>query len=94
MLQSVVARLGYRPEQCFSWATHGGAELDLLVVDGRHRLGFEFKRTTGPRITPSMRAAIADLGLERLDVIHAGAATFPLHKKIRAVSAARLSQDV
>ena len=94
VLQSVVARLGCRPEQCFFWATHGGAELDLLVVDGRHRLGFEFKRTTGPRITPSMRAAITDLELERLDVIHAGAATFPLHKKIRAVSAARLSQDV
>jgi predicted AAA+ superfamily ATPase len=94
LLESVVAHLGCRPEQCFFWATHGGAELDLLVVNGRHRLGFEFKRTTAPRITPSMRAAIADLGLERLDVIHAGAETFSLHRKIRAVSAARLAQDL
>lgn len=94
LIESVVGHLGCRPEQCFFWATHGGAELDLLVVDGRRRLGFEFKRTTVPRVTPSMRAAIADLGLRRLDVIHAGEATFPLQKKVRAVAAARLSEDV
>jgi hypothetical protein len=28
-----------------SWATHAGAELDLLVVRDRRRVGFEFKRT-------------------------------------------------
>jgi len=94
LIESVTAHLGCRPEHCFFWATHGGAELDLLVVAGRRKLGFEFKRTTAPRVTPSMRAAVADLGLERLDVIHAGDATFQLQKRIRAVAAARLSQDV
>jgi predicted AAA+ superfamily ATPase len=94
LMEWVMAHLGSRPEHCFYWATHGGAELDLLVLDGRRKLGFEFKRTTAPRVTPSMRAAVADLGLERLDVIHAGDATFQLQKKIRAVAAARLSEDL
>lgn len=94
VIESVIAQLECRREQCFFWGTHGGAELDLLVVDGRRRRGFEVKRTTAPRVTPSMRAALTDLALDRLDVIHAGDATFPLHKRIRAVAAVRLGQDL
>jgi predicted AAA+ superfamily ATPase len=85
-LNTVVHRLGARPEECFFWATHAGAELDLLVVRGRTRLGFEFKRTVAPRVTRSMRTALEDLGLQRLDVIHAGDRTFPLSARIRAVA--------
>ena len=47
--------LDVRPDECFFWATHAGAELDLLVVRGRRRWGFEVKRTSAPTITPSMR---------------------------------------
>jgi hypothetical protein len=43
---------------------------------------------------PSMRAALADLGLQRLDVIHAGDETFPLAKNVRAVALQRLLADV
>ncbi|MEK7443466.1 MAG: ATP-binding protein, partial [candidate division NC10 bacterium] len=72
MLSEVIQRLGAEPRECHFWATHGGVELDLLVVRGRRRLGFEFKRTSGPSVTRSMHVALADLRLERLDVIHAG----------------------
>lgn len=94
LLEEVIRRLGARPDQCFFWATHAGAELDLLLTLGPRRLGFEFKRTSAPRVTPSMRSALTDLGLERLDVIHAGPDTFPLADRIRAVSAARLIADI
>lgn len=94
LLEQVIRRLGARPDQCFFWATHAGAELDLLVVLGRRRVGFEFKRTSAPQVTPSMRIALTDLGLERIDVIHAGRDTFPLDSRIRAVSAGRLLSDV
>lgn len=94
LLDQVIRLLGARPDQCFFWATHAGAELDLLVTLGRKRLGFEFKRTSAPQVTPSMRIALSDLGLERIDVIHAGRDTFPLGDRIRAVSAARLVGDV
>lgn len=90
----VVKTLGARPDQCFFWATHAGAELDLLVVAGGKRRGFEVKLTDAPRVTPSMRTAFEDLKLESLDVIHAGAETTPLGPGIRAVSATRLLDDL
>ncbi|MCK6528433.1 ATP-binding protein [Myxococcota bacterium] len=93
-LDQVVARLGAEHEECFFWAVHTGAELDLLVVRGGLRLGFEFKRTSAPHLTPSMRSALTVLGLERLDVVHAGPDTFPLAPKVRAVAMARLLQDL
>jgi len=93
-LHQVTAWLGAEPEQCFFWATHAGAELDLLVVQGSRRLGFEFKRTSTPRRRKSMHVAMADLGLERLDVIYPGEETFPMAEKIRAVGLSRLLTDV
>jgi hypothetical protein len=41
-----------------------------------------------------MRVALQDLGLESLDVVHAGEKTFPLGEKIRAVAMSRLWRDV
>lgn len=93
-LQEVVARLGARPEECFFWATHGGAELDLLVVRGNLRLGFEFKRSEAPKVTPSMRTALHDLSLDRLDVVHAGTETWPMGDRLRAVALSRVLDDV
>ena len=85
-IETIVARLGTHPEETYFWATHGGAELDLLVVRGRRRLGFELKRTVAPRTTRSMHIALEDLKLERIDVVHAGEGTFPLAERIRAVA--------
>lgn len=85
-MDQVVRHLGGRQDECYFWATHGGAELDLLIVRGRKRYGFEIKRTTTPRMTPSMRHALRDLTLTRLDVIHAGEHTFPLANRTRAVT--------
>jgi predicted AAA+ superfamily ATPase len=93
-MTQVVARLAARPEQCYFWRTHNGAELDLLVVRGRERLGFEFKRTSTPGVTPSMRSALTDLRLTRLDVVHAGHETFPLAPRVRAVALSRLLDTV
>jgi hypothetical protein len=94
VIGEVIVRLGARPEETFFWATHAGAELDLLVVRGRRRLGFEIRRTTAPASTRSMHAARQSLGLERVDVIHAGEHTFPLAEGIRAVAFERLFQDL
>ena len=94
MADQIIRTLNVEPEHCFYWATYAGAELDLLVFQGRKRVGFEIKRTTCPRVTPSMRSALSDLKLERIDVIHAGESTFDLQKHIRAVSWKRLSRDL
>jgi predicted AAA+ superfamily ATPase len=94
VLEQVIRGLGARTEECFFWATHGGAELDLVVVRGRKKLGFEIKRTSSPKLTPSMHSALSDLRLHSLDVIHAGDETFQLGKKVRAVAFARLLDDL
>lgn len=90
LVKEIVERLNARTEECFFWATHTGAELDLLIVSGRRRFGFEIKRTTAPRLTRSMATVLEDLDLERLDVIHAGEKTFSLARKVRAVAAREL----
>lgn len=87
LLSEVVRRLRAERHECFFWRTHAGAGLDLLVVRGVRRLGFEFRRTDAPSVTPSMRSAIETLRLDRLDVIHVGPRTYPLERGVRAVAA-------
>lgn len=93
-LDLVMSRLTARPEECFFWATHGGAELDLLIVRGNRRLGFEFKRTVAPTITPSMRTALRDLRLDSLVVVHAGSRSYRLAPNILAIPLDRILEDI
>ncbi len=93
-ISQIVNRLNMRPQECFFWATHAGAELDLLIVRGRKRWGFEVKRTSAPSITPSMRTALDDLKLQRLFVIHAGEHSFDMAKNIRAVALPHLLDEL
>ena len=94
IIEQLMTHLRAEPEECFFWATHAGAELDLLVVRGARRRGFEIKRTTSPSMTKSMVSALKDLRLTSLEVIHAGDTTFDLADRVRAVSANRLLSDV
>ncbi len=69
------------PDEVYFWGTHGGAELDaLLMLDGR-RLGLEIKRADAPRLTPSMRHALTDLRLDALWVLYPGTHAYPLHER-------------
>ena len=94
LLEAVIHQCEARSKDCYFWATHAGAELDLLIDRGSRRYGFEFKHTVAPAITKSMRTAMEDLGLNRLYVIHAGSETFPMSTRIRAVAASRLLEDL
>jgi len=90
LLRQVTAHLGAAAEECFFWATHSGAELDLLWVRGRKRWGFEFKRTSAPKLTASLKAAVETLGLQRAYLLHAGEKSFPLDRQVTAVAAGQL----
>lgn len=94
VIQQISERLGAQPDECFFWATHSGAELDLLWVRGQRRWGFEIKRTTAPTATRSLRTAIDTLGLQRAYLVHAGAETFRLTPKITALAATRILHDL
>ncbi len=65
-------------DEAYFWATHAGAELDLLLQIGPKRLGIEIKRSDAPTLTPSMRTALADLDLERLIVLYPGERSYSL----------------
>jgi predicted AAA+ superfamily ATPase len=93
-IKEIIHLLGASHEECFFWATYSGAELDLLIIRGRQRLGFEIKLTTAPRLTPSMRSALESLKLDRLVVVHSGEHAFPMADRIDAVPFARLSECV
>jgi len=58
------------PDEAWFWATHNGAEIDLILLKDGHRLGVECKRVDAPRLTPSMRIALEDLKLERIAVVY------------------------
>jgi predicted AAA+ superfamily ATPase len=82
------------PDEAYFWGTHGGAELDLLLVKDGHRLGVEVKRMDGPRISPSMRNALEDLKLERLTVIYPGNRRYRLTEEIEVVPLTELEEAI
>jgi predicted AAA+ superfamily ATPase len=94
VLDQLLTHLGIEWRDAYFWATHAGAELDLLVFQGGERVGFEIKRTATPSTSRSMHAAIQTLSLSRLYVIHAGSDTFPLKENIRAVAFRDLLTEV
>lgn len=74
-----------RPDAAYFWATHQGAELDLLMLKGRQRVGVEFKRADAPKVTASMRIAMHDLKLDALYVVYPGEQRFSLADGVEAV---------
>ena len=83
-----------RPTEAYFWATHQGAELDLLLFKHRRRVGVEIKRADAPKLTPSMRIALADLKLDRLLVIYPGNKPYRLAPKVDVVPASSVAEFV
>ncbi|RZU01082.1 hypothetical protein EV670_1797 [Rivibacter subsaxonicus] len=74
-----------RPDEAYFWATHAGAELDLLMFKDGRRVGVEFKRSDAPALTPSMRIASQDLALDALYVVYPGDRRYVLAPRVEAV---------
>jgi predicted AAA+ superfamily ATPase len=82
-LEQVLAIL--RPRDAYFWASHQGAELDLMLELGGKRYGFEFKLSDAPTATKSMHIAVSDLKLRRLFVIYPGADEYSLDAHIEVL---------
>jgi hypothetical protein len=78
----------------YFWATHAGAELDLLCFRDGRRYGFEFKYADAPSSTKSMHVALEGLKLERLFVVYPGSESYPLGERSEVVSIQRLRDRV
>lgn len=73
------------PDEVYFWATHSGAELDLVLIKNGRMFGVECKRVDAPRLTPSVRIALEDLNLEQIAVIYPGTQRYELGDKADAV---------
>ena len=73
------------PDAASFWATHTGAELDLLMLKHGRRVGVEFKHQDAPTLPPSMRIALADLALDALYVVYPGERRYRLAENVQAV---------
>lgn len=93
VIGQIIRATGASPDQCYHWSAHSGASLDLLLVAGARRYGFEVKRAEAPRRTASMAAAFEDLRLDRLEVVHAGTETYEIAPGMRALPVRRLTRE-
>ena len=79
-------------DEAFFWATHQGAEIDLILRRGDRLFGVECKRADAPKATPSIRIAIENLGLNHVAVLYPGDKRYPLGARVEAVPLADLVQ--
>lgn len=80
-----------RPDEAYFWATHQGAELDLLLMKSGRRFGVEVKRTDAPVMTASMRIAMRDLRLESIAVLYPGNRRYDIAEDVHAVPLVELA---
>jgi len=84
-----VVRLTRGEREAYFYGTHGGAELDLLLLKNGQRFGFEFKYEDAPRATKSMHIVLEDLNLTRLWVVYPGETSYPLGDKMEVLPLSR-----
>lgn len=81
------------PDEHYFWATHNGAEIDLLLLKNGRRVGVECKLADAPRLTPSMRIAFEDLQLNHLVIIYPGEQAYSLAENITVLPLSHLGAD-
>ena len=72
-------------EEAFFWATHQGAEIDLILRREGALYGIECKYADAPRITPSIRNALRDVGLARVAILYPGSRRYALSDQVEVV---------
>jgi predicted AAA+ superfamily ATPase len=81
----------WRPDEAYYWATHQGAEVDLVLFKNRRRIGVECKRSDAPSMSPSMRIALDDLRLDRLVVVYPSERRYALADRVEVIPLAELA---
>lgn len=82
-----------QPDEAYFWATHQGAELDLMLIVNGRKLGVEVKRMDAPTLTPSMRIALEDLKLDQLVVLYPGKKQYALNDKVTVMPLSVIGEE-
>ena len=80
-------------DEAFFWATHQGAEIDLILKRGDQRIGIECKHADAPRLTKSIRIAMNDLHLNKVVIIYPGNKPYLLSEKVSVLPVSALGSD-
>jgi hypothetical protein len=83
-----------KPDEAYFWATHNGAEIDLVMVKEGQMLGVECKMVDAPRLTPSMKIAMEDLKLAQLTVVYPGSVRYVLMNHVQVVPLSEVVKGV
>ena len=84
--------IAHGADEAYFYRTQRGAELDLMLLRGGKRWGFEFKCSDAPRTTKSMHIVKDDLGLEHLWVVYPGDLQYPLGDAFTACPLKRIRE--
>src|SRR3989344_3564856 len=82
------------PDETYFWGTHGGAEMDLVLVKDGKMFGIECKRSDAPRLTPSMNIALTGLKLKHVAVLYPGERRYQLTEHVTAVPLRELAHKM
>ena len=93
-LEQVIQVCRADANECYFWATHTRAEVDLLIVRGTRKMAFEFKRSSAPKVTRSMYSALEDLDLDRITIVCPGDDAYPLAERIRVAGLGSLVREM
>ncbi len=87
-LEEIIRLFQAKQKDCYFWAVHSSAEIDLIIDRPKEDLllGFEFKFGDYPEVTNSMNTAIKDHKLDHLGVIYPGDMIFPLNDEATIVA--------
>jgi len=89
-MEEIISELKAEPEDCFFWATHGGAEIDLLINTPTGLNAYEFKFSNQPKITKSIQEAINTLALEKVSIVVPGNMDYPLSDQVWVIGLEKL----
>jgi predicted AAA+ superfamily ATPase len=89
-LEVAARAIGKRHEELAFWATHTGAEVDLLWQEHGRQWAAEIKYADAPRLTRSMVNAVSDLELDHLWVVYPGDRSYPLAERISTLPVTRI----
>ncbi len=92
-LEELIRTLDVDYHDLYYWRTQNGAELDLMVVQGMLRTGYEFKYTDAPKVSKSMHVALQDLSLDRLNIVVPKGDAYQIHEKIHVMGLHSLSKE-
>ncbi len=89
-IEQILSKMPY--DEAFFWASHQGAEIDLILRSGDRLTGIECKRSDAPVLTKSIRIVLNDLGLDRIMIFYPGSRPYPLSDQVDVVPIATLGE--